>query len=321
MLAGERILVTGGAGFIGSSLVERVAPRNDVTILDDLSVGSLRNLEAVRGQVHLVKASVLDRRQVLRASKDCTIAFHLAALTSVRESFEQPHRYADVNVMGTANVLGAAAHAGVRRVVFASTCAAYGPSRAARLSEAMKPNPKSPYAMSKLAAEELCEAAARGTEMDVVRLRVFNVFGPRQSASSSYASVIARFAKAVAGGEPLVVYGSGNQTRDFIYVEDAAEALELAALATGVRGAVLNVGSGRATSVWQLVRILESIIGRKLPVRREPARPGDLLRAIADTTRARKVLGFRARTVLEEGLRRTLEEPKGTQGDEVPLSS
>ncbi len=308
MMEGTHILVTGGAGFVGSSLVERLAPRNEVTIIDDLSSGSLRNLESAKGRIHLVKASVLNRESVLRAGKSCTIAFHLAALTSVPESFDTPERYADTNVMGTANVLAAAHHAGIRRVVFASTCAVYGPSRASRLVERSEPKPASPYAMSKLAAEQLCEAATSQTDLEVVVLRIFNAYGPRQSASSPYASVIARFIRAARNGEAIVIFGSGTQTRDFIYVADVIDAFERAATAKNANRWIFNVGTGTEVSILRLAETLESVVGKKLPIRTEAARPGDVARALADTGRAEKVLGFKAKTPLAEGLRRTLAE-------------
>ena len=306
VLEGEAVLITGGAGFIGSSLVERLAPHNDVALLDDLSSGSLENLASVRGEVHLIKASVLDRQAVLRAAKRRAIVFHLAALTSPTESFEQPARYGDVNVLGTANVLAAALQVRARSFVFASSAAVYGPARAERIAETARPNPKSPYAVTKFAGEQLCDAAASDGRLGIVKLRIFNAFGPRQSASSAYASAIARFAAAAAAGEPIVVFGSGAQTRDFVYVDNVARAFELAAVSPEARGEVINVGTGRARSVLDVIAALEKLTGRQLQRVARPRRQGDVARSCADGRKAKRLLGFAPEIEFEEGVRRVL---------------
>jgi len=307
MLEGERVLVTGGAGFIGSSLVERLAPRNDMAVLDDLSTGSLLNLENVRGKVHLVRASVMDREAVLGAAKGRSVIFHLAARTSVPESFEQPDLYGDVNVLGTANVLAAAIQGGARAFVYASTCAVYGATRVARIRETKRPNPGSPYAATKLAGEQLCDAATARRGLATVKLRVFNVFGPRQSASSPYASVIARFSAAVSKGGPVVLFGSGEQTRDFVYVDDVARAFDLASRARAARSEVINVASGRERSILSIVSTMEMILGRHVAKERMPRRPGDVARSCADGRKARRLLGFKPEVAFEEGMRRVLQ--------------
>ncbi len=307
VLEGERVLVTGGAGFIGARLVQRLAPRNDVAVLDDLSTGSLLNLEDVRGKVHLVRASILDRGAVLRAAKGRSFVFHLAARTSVPESFEQPHLYGDVNVLGTANVLAAAIQTGAQAVVFASSCAVYGSTRVDRIPETKRPNPRSPYAATKLAGEQLSDAAMARDGVRVVKLRIFNSFGPRQSASSPYASVVARFCAAVAKGSPVVVFGSGNQSRDFVYVDDIARAFELAAASRGAAGHIINVGSGRGRTLLEIIRALERIAQHPISVAHEARREGDVSRSCADVRKARRLLGFRSETRFEDGLRRVYE--------------
>jgi len=306
MLESERVLITGGAGFIGSHLVQRLAPRNDVVVLDDLSTGSLRNLEGVRGKVHLVRASVLDRGEVLRAAKGRAVVFHLAARTSVPESFENPHLYGDVNVLGTANVLAAAIQAGARTFVYASTCAIYGATRGARVAETKRPNPGSPYAATKLAGEQLCDAATGRNALAAVKLRIFNVFGPRQSASSPYASAIARFSAAVANGDPVVVVGSGRQTRDFVYVDDVARAFELASVAPKARGHVINVASGRERSILSVVATIEKILGRRVARLAMPKKPGDIARSCGDGRKAGRLLAFKPKVSFEDGMRRVL---------------
>ncbi len=305
MLRGKRLVVTGGAGFIGSHLVERLAPRNDVVVLDNLEVGRLENLAAVRKEIEFVKGSIRDPRPVRRALAGADVVFHLAALTSVAESQGEPLRYAETNVMGTLNVLTAAQDAGVRRVVFASTCAVYGRSTGA-LREDLVPDPLSPYAVTKLAGEQFCQALSEQGGTDTVALRLFNVYGPRQSADSPYASVVAKFCDAAARDAPATMFGDGSQTRDFVYVGDIADAFERAATARRTSGRAINLGSGRQTSIEELLHLVGEVRGRPLKVVRRPARRGEVRRSRADTALARAVLGFEAQVPLREGLLRTL---------------
>jgi len=302
---GKRVLVTGGAGFLGSHLVERLSARNEVTVFDDLSTGSLRNLAACPEEVRLHRASILQPKALAKALEGQEIVFHLAAKTSVAESVLQPDVYWRTNVEGTLNVLKAAAEAGVGRLVFASSAAVYGPSEENPKVETMRPAPASPYATTKMVGEFACEEVSQLTSMETVVLRVFNAYGPRQSPTSAYAGVIARFCAAVASGQPIEVHGDGEQTRDFLYVADVAEALELSA-DKPVAGQVLNIGSGSAVSVNALAAALSEITGRPLRGVRKAARPGDVRHSRADIDRAMRLLGFAPRTSLREGLERTL---------------
>ncbi|HLB68497.1 MAG TPA: NAD-dependent epimerase/dehydratase family protein [Thermoplasmata archaeon] len=304
MLQGRRIVVTGGAGFIGSHLTERLAAHNEVVVLDDVSVGKLANLGHLQDRVRVVKGSILDMRAVKRAMDGASVVFHLAALTSPTESMEQPLAYAEANVMGTINILTAAREAGAQRVVFASTCAIYGRSPGP-LREDLQPDPISPYAVTKLACEYFCRTLA-GEGLEAVSLRLFNVYGPRQSPESPYASVVAKFCEAVRLRKKATLYGDGTQTRDFVFVSDVAEAFERAAEASGVGGEVINVGSGASTSIRELIRLIGDIRGRTLEFVPRSPRPGDILQSLADPTRARRLLGFEPRTSLKEGLRQTL---------------
>jgi len=310
MLRGKRVVVTGGAGFIGSHLVERLAAANDVVALDDFSTGRPENLAAVQDRVQVVRGSILDPGAIKRAFDGADAVFHLAALTSVPESIERPREYAETNVTGTLAVLGGARDAGVRRLVFASSCAVYGRAKGA-LREDAPPDPLSPYAVTKLASEHFLRALS-GDGLETVALRLFNVYGPRQSPDSPYSSVVARFVRAVALGEPLMLHGDGHQTRDFVYVGDVAEGLDRAASSRGVSGGLFNIGSGRETSILDLIAALRPMAGGELEIVREPARSGDVRKSRADTRRATRVLGFRARTPLKTGLRRVLEAARLT---------
>ncbi|TLZ62941.1 MAG: NAD-dependent epimerase/dehydratase family protein [Methanobacteriota archaeon] len=310
MLRGKRVAVTGGAGFIGSHVVERLAPSNDVVVLDNLTTGRLENLAGVRDRVDVVQGSILDPEAVRRAFGGADTVFHLAALTSVPESIEKPLPYAETNATGTLNVLAGAREAGVRRLVFASSCAVYGRATGS-LKEDLPPDPLSPYAVTKLASEYFLRVLS-GDGLETVALRLFNVYGPRQAPDSPYSSVVARFVRSAATGTPLTLHGDGRQTRDFVFVSDIAEAFERAATSRGAGGGLFNVGSGRETSILDLIEALRPLAGASLKVVREPRRAGDIRSSRADTRRAARTLGFRARTSLKEGLRRTLEAARLT---------
>jgi len=305
MLRGKRVVVTGGAGFIGSHIVDRLAASNDVRVLDNLAVGRLQNLAHAKDRVEVVKGSILDSKALERGLRDADVVLHLAALTSVPESMEHPLAYAEANVMGTLNVLTAAQEAGAGRVVFASTCAVYGRTPGA-LREDAPPDPLSPYAVTKLACEYFCRTAAEAGNVEAVALRLFNVYGPRQAADSPYASVVAKFCQAATRGTPVILFGDGSQTRDFVYVGDVAEAFDRAATSARAVGQVMNVGSGVETSIADLIRIVGELRGRPLEVTRKAAREGEVPRSRADPSKARSFIGFESNVPLREGLRKTL---------------
>ena len=302
----KKVLVTGGAGFIGSHLVERLSAHNEVTVFDDLSTGSLRNLQAAKEEVRLHRASVLQPKQIAKALEGHEIVYHLAAKTSVPESVAKPDEYWRTNVEGTLNVLKASVDAGVKRVVFVSSAAVYGISEVVPKLETMRPEPASPYATTKMVGEFACEEISQLKPIETVALRLFNAYGPRQDPDAPYAGVIAKFCSAVAAGKGVEIFGDGDQTRDFLFAADAAEAMELAG-ERPVSGQILNVGSGAATTVNDVARLLSEITAGPIKAVRKEVRPGDVRHSRADISRAMDKLGFTPKTSLREGLERTLD--------------
>lgn len=298
------VLVSGGAGFVGSHLCEAlVALGRRVRVLDDFSAGNAANLAHIWHAVELVEGSVESPHAVERAMRGVESVVHLAARTSVAESLAEPARYEAVNLGGTRCVLDAAAHARVRRVVFAASSSAYGTHDAPQ-DESMTPEPLSPYAATKVEGERLVRALAEGgSGTDAVSLRFFNIYGPRQDPNSAYAGVVARFATRVAAGLPVAIFGDGEQTRDFIHVSDAVRALVAALDAVEpLGGGVVNIGTGRATSVRGLADAVGAVAGRSVTVEFREARAGEVRHSVAATGRAARMLGFRAETALEAGL-------------------
>ncbi|HEY6208966.1 MAG TPA: SDR family oxidoreductase [Gemmatimonadales bacterium] len=305
-----RYLVTGGAGFIGSHLVEAlVALGEAVTVLDDLSTGNLRNLLALRDRIQFLRGSVTDPAVCQRAMEGVDFVFHHAALTSVPRSVDEPVAAHEINTAGTLNVLLAARSAGVRRVVYAGSTAAYGDARELPNHEDMPARPLSPYAATKLAAEEYCRALSATYGLETVTLRYFNVFGPRQDPASPYAAVIPRFILAALCREPPVIYGDGGQTRDFVYVADVVRANLLACKAPAQRvvGQVFNVGCGEAVGVGQLWERIQHLTGIRLAPRYAPGRVGEVRDSRASIERIRTAIGYTPDTDLEAGLRLTID--------------
>jgi nucleoside-diphosphate-sugar epimerase len=302
-------LVTGGAGFIGSHLVDGLLAEGwRVRLLDDFSSGREANLAHLCGSAELVRGDLRDRALLARALRGVEVVFHQAAVPSVPRSVAEPERTNDVNVTGTLGVLEASRAAGVRRVVFASSSSTYGDTPVLPKVETLPPCPLSPYALQKYAGERYCQLYHRLYGLETVALRYFNVYGPRQDPGSEYAAVIPRFAAALLSGEAPVVFGDGEQTRDFTFVADAVAANLLAADAPRAAGEVVNVAGGRRVSLLELLGEIRELTGASSLPRHEPPRPGDVRDSVADLGRARQLLGYAPRVELRAGLARTIEQ-------------
>jgi nucleoside-diphosphate-sugar epimerase len=306
--ADSRVLITGGAGFIGSHLAQALAELGaSVIVLDNLIGGSRANLHGF-GPVELVVGSILDTDLLARVMQGCRYVFHEAALGSVPGSVDRPREYHDVNATGTLNVLETARSLGVSRVMFAASSSAYGENGVPWI-ETMPPLPLSPYAATKLAGEALLRAYSGSFGLDTVSLRYFNVFGPRQNANSAYAAVIAAFAKAVLAGQNPVIYGDGEQSRDFTYIDNVVHANLLAArVEKPLRGEVINVGCGGRITVNELAAQVTALLGRgDLRPTHLPERTGDLKHSYADLARAGELLKYAPIVNVAAGLQETLE--------------
>jgi nucleoside-diphosphate-sugar epimerase len=299
---GQPVLVTGGAGFIGSHLVAALLERGArVRVLDDLSSGRRENLDA---RAELRVASILDEPALAAGVAGCGVVFHLAAQVSVPQSVRDPRASIDVNVTGTQRVLEAARRAGVRRLVFASSSAVYGEPQRLPSREDDALDCRSPYAAGKAAAEAMVAAYGRCYDLSTVSLRFFNVFGPRQDPLSPYAAVIAAFLRALRAGEAPVIYGDGHQSRDFVAVGNIVHALLLAATCPQrLSGPAINVGTGVRTDLLALLDALGRALGVTPAPRFQPPRPGDVLHSVADIARADSILGYRPIASLEQGIR------------------
>ena len=302
-----RALVTGGAGFIGSNLVRALLERGDeVRILDNFSTGSRANLEGI--EVDVVEGELRSYERVHNAVKGVEVVYHLGALGSVPRSVQDPLTSSAVNIEGTLNVLLAARDSGVRRVVFSSSTSVYGSSLELPTREDCPPDPISPYGVAKLAAERYCISFSRVYEsLEAVVLRYFNVFGPRQSPSSQYAAVVPLFISAIAAGRPITVYGDGEQSRDFTYVDNVVAATVAAAGAAGASGRAFNVAGGAPATVNRVADTIGQILGKPVERIQAPSRPGDIRDSWADLSATREVLGYDPAVSLEEGLRRTAD--------------
>lgn len=301
-------VVTGGAGFIGSSLVHALLDRGaeKVAVIDNFLTGREKNLDQVRDRVEVHRADIRRYEEIAPLFRGAGIVFHLAAIPSVPRSISDPVPSHEVNIDGTFNVLRACAEAGVGRVVYAASSSAYGGSEVLPKVETMAPDPKSPYAAQKLAGEYYASVFASCLGLETVTVRYFNVYGPRQDPSSPYSGVISVFMKCLVDRVPPTIFGDGEQTRDFTYVEDVTALTVKAGRASGVSGCLYNGGNGGRYTLNQVWKILQQIEGVEIPARHGPPRAGDVRHSQADTSAAVRDLGHAPHFTLEEGLRRTL---------------
>jgi UDP-glucose 4-epimerase len=314
-------LVTGGAGFIGSHLVDAlILQGHTVRVLDNFSTGSLANLEDARSQIELIDGDVTDPATLQAATQGVELVFHQAALASVSRSLSDPLATHQVCATGTLLLLLAARDAGVRRVIYAASSSAYGNSEKLPKRESDTPRPASPYAVAKLAGEKYCNVFSALYGLETVRLRYFNVFGPRQSPDSPYAAVIPLFLQALLNGRSPVVHGDGLQSRDFTYVDDIVQANLLAAKAQRVSGKVYNVAFGHQTCLLELLRYANVLLGTDIKPIFAPPRPGDVRHSLADTSLAQTDLGFCPCTDIVQGLEHCLAHLKARRQLALPLN-
>jgi nucleoside-diphosphate-sugar epimerase len=303
-----RYLVTGGAGFIGSHVVDELVRRGqDVIVLDDLSTGQEANIEDVRRKIDFRVGTITDLKDVQSACRGADYVIHLAARASVPKSVKDPIETNHTNIDGTLNVLVAARDAGARRFVFAASSSAYGETPEQPKTESMAPVPISPYGVTKYVGELYAQVFGRVYGLENASIRYFNVFGPRQDPTSQYSGVLSRFMLAILRNEPPVIYGDGEQSRDFTYVANVVDETLRACEAAGASGRVFNGGTGARITLNQVISLLAKITAREIRAAYEPARVGDIRDSQAEISLARKVLGYEPQVLFEEGLRRTWE--------------
>ena len=307
-------LVTGGAGFIGSSIAETLLAKGErVRILDDFSTGRRSNVESLKGEVEIIEGSIVNAEIVNRAMKGVEVVFHQAAIPSVARSVDDPQASMLANVQGTTVVLDAARHAKVRRLVFAASSSAYGDTPTLPKVETMMPAPLSPYAVSKLTGEQLLTVFSSLYGLETLSLRYFNVFGPRQDPNSQYAAVIPNFIKAAMAKTRPTVFGDGEQTRDFCYIDNTVAANLLAAESKNkLTGQVVNIACGERISLNQLLQYIGEEAGHKLDAIYEPTRPGDVRDSLASIEAARALIGYEPKVKVREGLKKTYAAFKAT---------
>ena len=301
-----RYLVTGGAGFIGSNIVDELVRRgHHVVVIDNLSAGKEENLANVRSRIDFRIESITDLAAVQAAAKGADYVIHLAARTSVPRSVQNPLETNSVNIDGTLNVLVAARDAKVRRFVYAASSSAYGETPTLPKTETMQPAPISPYGVTKYVGELYAQAFGRVYGLENASVRFFNVFGPRQDPTSQYSGVLSRFMLAVIEGKQPVIYGDGEQSRDFTYIDNIVDETLRACEAKDVSGKVFNGGTGARITLNEVLKLLEKITGKKIEAKYDPPRTGDIRHSQADVTLANRVLGYKPLVNFEEGLRRT----------------
>ena len=303
-----KVLITGGAGFIGSHIAERLVEEGaDVRILDNLSSGHKKNLSGFASKVDFIEDDIRDPDALGNAARGCDVIFHQAAVVSVPYSVEHPQETHDVNIQGTFNVLQAARQKNVRRVVYACSAAVYGEDPELPKREDMAPQPLSPYGVEKITGEYYLSVFNHLYNVETVSLRYFNVFGPRQDPNSPYSGVISIFVKKVLAGQIPIIFGDGEQYRDFVYVANVVEANLLAVSSPIAAGRSYNVGCGQKTSLNELLRLIGKKTGKDIRAHYEPSRQGDIRESLADISRISKELGYKPSISVEEGLKYLLD--------------
>lgn len=306
-LKGARILVTGGAGFIGSHLVDKLAPENEVFVVDNLFTGKLSNLEKSKHRITFINGDIRDKALMKDVVGKVSFVFHMAADVGNVRSIEDPFTNMDVNVRGTLNLLEACLTSNIVRLVYSASSAAYGEAKYLPINEDHPINPESPYAVSKLAAEKYIYAFYKIHGLPATCLRYFNVYGPRQE-SSEYSNVIPIFFKRIIEGKPLTIFGDGGQTRDFTYIADIVRANVLAATHPQAIGGIFNVATGRQNSVNELANLVKQVTGKEFGIIHEKARVGEVRDSLANIEKVKKILGFNPEIDLKEGLALTWQE-------------
>jgi len=308
-----RIVITGGAGFIGSNLAEELSKETDteIIIVDDLATGKTENFKKFNQNIKFVRGSITDLDLLKMIFEDVDYVFHQAAIPSVPRSIKDPIAANNANINGTLNVLVAAKDSSVKKVIYASSSSVYGDTPELPKREDMRANPKSPYAVTKLMGEYYCDVFNEVYGLNTVSLRYFNVYGPRQDPYSDYAAVIPRFINMVSENKPPVIYGDGEQTRDFTFVKDVVRANILAAK-SDAKG-VYNIANGNRISINKLAEMIMKLMGKNLTPIHDAPREGDVKHSLGDISRAKKGLGYEPRYSLEEGLRETIEWLSGSE--------
>ena len=307
----SKYLVTGGAGFIGSHIVKRlVHDGGQVRVVDNLSTGQFCRLDALRSAIEFIEGDLAEEAMAAKAVDGVDFVLHQAAVPSVQRSVADPVMTHRANVTATVNLLEACRSAGVRRVVFAASSSAYGDTEVLPKHEDMPPNPLSPYALQKFVGERYCNLYHKLYGLETVSLRYFNVFGPEQDPHSEYSAVIPKFITRLLANQPITIFGDGEQSRDFAYIDNVVEANLLALKAPDAAGRMCNIGCGERITLNQLVAFLEKQLGVKAQVSYAPPKTGDVRHSLADISRAKAILGYAPKVMVEEGLRRTIEATK-----------
>lgn len=300
----KKVLVTGGAGFIGSNLVEELHETNDIIVLDDLSTGKIENLNGLKHT--FIEGSIADLATVKEAMKGIDYVFHLGALPSVPRSVRDPITSNEMNTTGTLNILVAAKDEGVRKVVLASSSSVYGDTPTLPKIETMIPNPLSPYAVTKLTGEYYCSVFYKVYGLRTTAVRYFNVFGPRQDPNSEYAAVIPKFISMIEAGQSPTVFGDGEQTRDFTYVKDTVKGTILAALSEKADGEAINVAGGERISLNEMIKLMARSMDAEVEPTYADTREGDVKHSLADITKAKELMGYEPAWSFDDGLNETI---------------